>query len=174
MYLSIYIRVCEIYQAPCLLGCKYNAFTEASTLRSTHAYPDLAHPLLCSSVILILIFWKFSIPYFYLAVFAALVKWLFPSRWYFVFLYLHMQLFVYLSVLNILCPLGCQQNGFMETDVLRHIHDIWWVMNCFYGTVDRRKTSILISSLDPCQRYSALWLSNNPGAGYEPAQNMYM
>ena len=62
LYTFVYVR---FLKTPCLLGHKYNGFMEAGTLRPTHAYPDLAHPLLCSSVMFILIFRKFSTPYVY-------------------------------------------------------------------------------------------------------------
>ena len=46
------------------------------------------------------------------------------------------------------------------------------MMNCFCGMVDRRKSFILISSRDHCQRSSLSRISNTPRAGFVPAQNL--
>ena len=48
----------------------------------------------------------------------------------------------------------------------------WWMMNRFYGMVDRRKLFSLISSRDHCQRSSPSRISDTPRAGFEPAQNL--
>ena len=46
------------------------------------------------------------------------------------------------------------------------------IMNCFCGMVDRRKVISLISSLGHCQRSLTSRISNTPGTGFEPAQNL--
>ena len=46
------------------------------------------------------------------------------------------------------------------------------IMNCFCGMVDRRKVINLISSLGHCQRFSPSRISDTPGRGFEPAQNL--
>ena len=46
------------------------------------------------------------------------------------------------------------------------------MMNCFCGMVDQRKAFSLISSRDHCQRSSPSRISDTPGAGFEPAQNL--
>ena len=46
------------------------------------------------------------------------------------------------------------------------------IMNCFCGMVDRRKVINLISSLGHCQRFSSSRISDTPGRGFEPAQNL--
>ena len=46
------------------------------------------------------------------------------------------------------------------------------MMNCFCGMVDPPKAFSLISSRDHCQRYSQSQISDTPGAGSEPAQNL--
>ena len=46
------------------------------------------------------------------------------------------------------------------------------MMNCFCGTVDRRKAFNLISSRDHCQRSLPLRISDTPQAGFGPAQNL--
>ena len=45
------------------------------------------------------------------------------------------------------------------------------MMNCFCGMVDWRKVFSLISTQDHCQRFSPLWISDMPQAGFEPMQN---
>ena len=46
------------------------------------------------------------------------------------------------------------------------------MMNGFCGMVDRRKAFSLTSSRDHCQRSSSLRISDTPGAGFGPAQNL--
>ena len=42
------------------------------------------------------------------------------------------------------------------------------MMNCFCGIGDRQKAFSFISSWNHCQRTSPLWVSDTPGAAYEP------
>ena len=49
---------------------------------------------------------------------------------------------------------------------------IMMIMNCFCGMVDQRKVISLFSSLGHCQRSSPSRISDTPGAGFEPAQNL--
>ena len=49
---------------------------------------------------------------------------------------------------------------------------IMMIMNCFGGTADQRDAISLISSLDHCQRFLPLRLSDMPQAGLEPVQNL--
>ena len=46
------------------------------------------------------------------------------------------------------------------------------MLNCFCGTVYRRKAFSLISSRDHCQRFSPSRISDTPRTGFEPAQNV--
>ena len=46
------------------------------------------------------------------------------------------------------------------------------MMNCFCGMVNRRKAFSLIPSRDHCQRSSPSQISDTPGVGSEPAQNL--
>ena len=48
----------------------------------------------------------------------------------------------------------------------------WWMMNCFWGMVDRRKAFSLISSRHHCQRSSPSRISDTPRTGFEPVQNL--
>ena len=46
------------------------------------------------------------------------------------------------------------------------------MVNFFCDTVDLQKALSLISSRDHCQRSSPCLISDKPGAGFEPAQNL--
>ena len=46
------------------------------------------------------------------------------------------------------------------------------IINCFCGMVDQQEVVSLISRLGHCQKFSPLWISGMPGAGFEPVQNL--
>ena len=50
--------------------------------------------------------------------------------------------------------------------------DVMMMMNRFCGMVNRRKAFSLISSQNHGQRSSQSRISDTPGAGFEPSQNL--
>ena len=75
-----------------------------------------------------------------------------------------------LSQLNYWCYFNNCGNNFVMMMMMMMM--MMMKMNCFCGMVDQRKAFSLISSRDPCQRFSPWWISDSPWAGFEPVQNL--
>ena len=73
---------------------------------------------------------------------------------------------------DILSLLSCFSVAKPSWNTSAKLMTMMMMMNSFCGMVDRRKALSLISSRGHCQRFSPLWISNTPRAGFEPAQNL--
>ena len=77
------------------------------------------------------------------------------------------------NILRCLCSLKFGKSLFSNQFFsFKPLSKMMMMMNCFCGVVDRRKEFSLISSRDHCLRFWPSRISDTPGAGFEPAQNL--